>query len=481
MKKLFIVLLIVLSATSIVFVSCRKDNLISTPNSSSMGDGLFKPHIPTIKIEDAKKWFDEQSHLGMNSFSGGDSSLFHTTPMWEQASNRFSQTGTEFITAPLNLTLTGGKTVPRLLIHRMPNGNFVGSYAIYMPDEAYHNRVQGQYHPLDFSGTVIYTELNGNFTNGYKIANGQAIGIANAKKNDGRGNNSVGLRTCELTGSYCMPVVAATTVYDCFDTWVCFPDGGGSGYYDPNLGGGSSSGSSSSGGTWGANTPNFGGNDSNWDTALDDAVFVHPPQNKIEITNLNDYLSCFTHTSGSSYKVTLSIDQPVTDTRRTYVDGNGVTGLGANKATVTTGHSFFTIEQTQPDGYSRIRNIGFYPKQGVTPRRPISQGILVNDENTPYDVGLEINLSETDFFNFLVKIKNAGTPNFDLNNFNCTGYCINRVSEIGITLPKSYGSWPLGGGLNPADLGQDVRYANNLSSFIVLNPTGGISSPNRGN
>ncbi len=80
------------------------------------------------------------------------------------------------------------------MVRRLPNGNFIGRYALYFPTTAYRNQVQGHYNPLDFTGSVIYTDLNGNYTHGFKLENGQIIGTATATKSDGRLTS--GLRGC---------------------------------------------------------------------------------------------------------------------------------------------------------------------------------------------------------------------------------------------------------------------------------------------
>jgi hypothetical protein len=67
---------------------------------------------------------------------------------------------------------------------------------------------------------------------------------------------------------------------------------------------------------------------------------------------------------------------------------------------------------------------------------------------------------------------------YDLDDFNCTTYAINAFGQAGITLPQTAGSWPLGGGLNPGNFGQDLR--NFSGTFTSRNTAGGISVGVRG-
>ena len=91
-------------------------------------------------------------------------------------------------------------TASNFMVRRLPNGNFIGRYALYFPTTAYRNQVQGHYNPLDFTGSVIYTDLNGNYTHGFKLENGQIIGTATATKSNGR--NTSDFRGC-LTITWC--------------------------------------------------------------------------------------------------------------------------------------------------------------------------------------------------------------------------------------------------------------------------------------
>ncbi len=260
----------VLVALIVFFSGCQKDYLLPTPNQFSKDEAILKPRTPTIKIEDVKKWFGEQTALGFAANNGEDSSLFHAMPKWELANNAFNKIGAEYVSVPLGLDLKGGIIVPRLLVRRSSNGGFVGRYVIYLPTDEYHNRVQGQYNPSNFTGSVIYTDFKGNYSHGYKIEDGEWVGTAVAKKDDGREGVPSGLRSCTYT-TYCIniqvspnqdaplylecfSIVTCTSlcgpaVYNCFleqDPWGTDEYGGGTGGYS---GGGY--------GSWSSSQPTF--------------------------------------------------------------------------------------------------------------------------------------------------------------------------------------------------------------------------------
>ncbi|MCL1658564.1 MULTISPECIES: hypothetical protein [Elizabethkingia] len=53
-----------------------------------------------------------------------------------------------------------------------------------------------------------------------------------------------------------------------------------------------------------------------------------------------------------------------------------------------------------------------------------------------------------------------------------------RLAKAGISLPKTSGNWPGGGGSNPGNLGQDLRNLNNSS--VQKNTSGGNAPKNTG-
>ena len=74
-------------------------------------------------------------------------------------------------------------------------------------------------------------------------------------------------------------------------------------------------------------------------------------------------------------------------------------------------------------------------------------------------VALEVSMTNSQFFSILNFIAQTNNPSFqyDLNSNNCTHFALNALASGGINLPRTNGSWLNGAGLNPGDLGEDIR------------------------
>jgi hypothetical protein len=188
-----------------------------------------------------------------------------------------------------------------------------------------------------------------------------------------------------------------------------------------------------------------------------------------------DYLKCFTDTSSSVYRITVYVKQPIPGTRKTYTT-KSEPGTSSSKANVDVGHTFLTLKEVKSDGTIIIRNLGFYPVANVNPMFPSCQGIFFDDSQHPYHVSLTTIVSNQVFTN-LIQLINGGPPKYNLNSLNCTSFCINILNSINLTLPATYGSWLLGGGLDPGDLGEDIRNMT-LGSGQSRNITGGFAPTN---
>ena len=125
---------------------------------------------------------------------------------------------------------------------------------MYIADPAYHAANRGQYNPNTFSGQVIYTDVNGKFTTGYKITNGVAVDSVIAQKVD---RNGLGVRWCII---YELCFCDCPFKRNCETFAVCGRDelGGSSYHIGNNSDGGWDSGGGGSidnSGTWGSNQP----------------------------------------------------------------------------------------------------------------------------------------------------------------------------------------------------------------------------------
>jgi hypothetical protein len=193
------------------------------------------------------------------------------------------------------------------------------------------------------------------------------------------------------------------------------------------------------------------------------------------IANIRDYNKCFDNLPGSNYqyKVTLCVDQPAPGTRQSW------TALGGS-GLIFVGHTFLTLTQVKPSG-NITRNVGFYPMSAVYPTSPNSAGQLHNDSERSYNISIEFALTNSQFFQILQFMEHFQNSNvvYDLNSNNCTNFVLNALAAAGIHLPRTQGTWAGGGGLNPGDLGEDIRYmalGSNMNRSTTFS-----SHPNTGN
>lgn len=219
----------------------------------------------------------------------------------------------------------------------------------------------------------------------------------------------------------------------------------------------------------GGNNTNTGpGSDLNLGGLLDIAESISPsnfivPAGDDKITDLNAYLKCFKHKQGNTYQVTLYMQQPIPGTRATWQALNGV-DAAKQKSPVFVGHTFIALKQIFGTD-TLVRNLGYYPSKAVDPLNPITFGQLNNDQQRAYNLSLTINISLEQLTSILNYI-NSGITYYNLNTFNCTNFALDALAKGGINLPRTEGSWPNGKGLNPGDLGEDVRnmpIASNMS------------------
>jgi hypothetical protein len=147
------------------------------------------------------------------------------------------------------------------------------------------------------------------------------------------------------------------------------------------------------------------------------------------------------------FVVIVYVDQPGEGgDRDTYEFDNGE---------VVVGHAFIAVVDNQT---GETTTVGFYPDGRVSVVRPETDGVIHDDAKHPWDVMKEYPLTEAQYNELLRLIETAREkpPEYDLNENNCADWVIGVLAEIGIKVPDTQGSWPLGGGTNPGDLGEDL-------------------------
>jgi hypothetical protein len=158
------------------------------------------------------------------------------------------------------------------------------------------------------------------------------------------------------------------------------------------------------------------------------------------IGNVNDYNKCFTNVPGSDYKytITLCVDQPAASSRSTWgYSQNGSSGSSNGGSPVDVGHTFLILTEITPKG-TITRNIGFYPRGGVSPLEPTDEGQLNNNESHFYDVALTVSVTNSQFFSALNYINQTGKPGtfYDLKGNNCTNFGLN--ADVGCRRKHSH-------------------------------------------
>ncbi|AXY77635.1 hypothetical protein D3H65_28245 [Paraflavitalea soli] len=182
---------------------------------------------------------------------------------------------------------------------------------------------------------------------------------------------------------------------------------------------------------------------------------VYSPTNPIG--NIKDYFKCFINKPGSDYQyqIALCVSQPEPGYRTAW---ETINPFSNDNNPIYVGHTYLIITQVTP-AQTIIRNVGFYPLNGVSPYSPSDQGVLNNDQNGSYDIKLTIRMTSSQFFTVLNYINQANSSIFqyNLNTNNCTTFAINALNSAGFGIPATRGTWHNGQGCNPGDLGEDIR------------------------
>ena len=174
-----------------------------------------------------------------------------------------------------------------------------------------------------------------------------------------------------------------------------------------------------------------------------------------------DIHMCFEDCSENTVQsVTIYAKQPVAGTNDTYhYDSDQEDASSGNLASkINVGHTFITLQQ-EINGNTNTIVFGFYPDPTVGVFDGEKPGVFKYDDGEPYSVSVTYDLDCIGWNNLLANVTNImlGDPLYNLNDFNCTDFGISLVNSIGLNVPDTNGSWPLGGGSNPGYLGQDLR------------------------
>ena len=78
--------------------------------------------------------------------------------------------------------------------------------------------------------------------------------------------------------------------------------------------------------------------------------------------------------------------------------------------------------------------LGIYPDGLVTPFNTSKPGELNNDQNSPFNVGLQISVSSSDLMSMVASVKNSVGMTYNLNSGNCVDWAMAVLTNGGIDL-----------------------------------------------
>jgi len=158
--------------------------------------------------------------------------------------------------------------------------------------------------------------------------------------------------------------------------------------------------------------------------------------------------------SGLENTITVCVDQPGKGGDRQLFEGfPGTESFDA-------GHCFIKLKKDGKKEYS----CGFYP---VAPRlinpvfNPKSKGKIQSDKDRPIDVEYTIVLSDEEFKKVedFVRKSRRNKPDYDVHDYNCVNWVLDCVELVSNEIPRTKKNYPGSNkpGLNPGDLGEDLR------------------------
>lgn len=182
-------------------------------------------------------------------------------------------------------------------------------------------------------------------------------------------------------------------------------------------------------------------------------IVSHRELEGLEAIDANKVREAFnTGKTGKSYQLVIHVDQPGKGGDRDTYEYNKGTDPG---------HAFVTLNRRNTDGTTDSKTFGYYPyPQSVNPLASEENGKIRDNFGHEQEVVQTRGITEKNFNDILNFVESKKNTRYDLNINNCTDFVINVAAVAGIKLPRTKGTWPNGGGVNPGDLGQDLRKQN---------------------
>lgn len=392
----------------------------------------------SISIQEARHFFEEEyARIGPPAVSNPRSAQVES-PNWTQANIQQSATGAAIVVPVKHkqgsyVFGTSARyyfpldSITKLYIYRNNEQKLQAAKITYLPDDDFVEKGRS------YSGLILIEDWNGQKLATYKRSSSGELLVETPETGQAGNAKTVclyfegynysaqdpeGYRYTQLIGCYFLPTQVAPAEYD-------------KALLPPATGGGGG------GNTYGA-LP---------------AVVVVAGKNPIR--DAKAYFNCFNNMPGNTnrYQISLAVDQPQPGTREKWVF---VMPSEEDIRIVNPGHTFLIMTQIGSNG-TIVRNVGFYPGVVVAPTSPTAPGILIDDQNRDFNIKLSITLNGDQFFNVINYITSSEFSQYNLNSYNCTTFAITALAAGGINVPATRGTWIGGEGLNPGDLGEDIR------------------------
>jgi hypothetical protein len=167
----------------------------------------------------------------------------------------------------------------------------------------------------------------------------------------------------------------------------------------------------------------------------------------------------------ATYALLIHVQQPVPGKRKVFVH------------LTNTGHTFITLIKYNSDNSIVCRSFGFYPKKvnllSGTPALPATVAVVKNDARHDWNETAGKFISSRQFRHIMAVLQRYNRV-YDLNRNNCTDFGLTIAAIGGITIPDTYGRWPLGSGNNPGYAGQSMLLGKTTNDdpgplFVVSN------------
>ena len=400
-----------------------------------------------ISVAQARQIF-EQYQLNDRALRAGTKKKFEKKPKWDYAQKEKFIDGREVILAPVDTEVADYEyavvsakpsigapktaaevfTTHKVVVYKDKGKDKVELMSVFGEVDYKRQHTYLDY-DSEFTGALLFRTLDGDFLRGVYYERGKKLGIIEpSKSNLKNGRPSACYVIHTLTTFYYTVTVGPYTSQpqsngDVRDTYQVICDDAPQGGY-PNTYNAGAGGSSSSGSAWSSNNAAM-------QMVFEQKYRVRTPDNLI--VNVPDYLKCFDANTGSNYKVTLNIDQPVGGTGialNPFADGNHWVG-----------HAFLTLEQTNANGQVIRRSIGFYPGSGESSINNSNQNSGMGNDaiySGGWNVQVIFGITGSEMATVTNFLSNYGSNSYQLFSRNCGNMCTDALSTIGINLPMDW-------------------------------------------